>query len=398
MQRPINLIFFLFFIANLLTKTAFGAAGLEIPPCPTGSNRVYMPDARSPIWTGCKDKEGLYQGLLIQFSSQTEMIRAAGVKDSLRDGREIRFGNTGTLEERNFKGGHLNGKSFIFKSESRLANLFPKNATAADWLFFTQNSNTSALQSWLKKDPESTIEFRDGRLSRIQFEQKDYQFNVTKEGRMFALNHPEMKNLFFTDTEPLWVLNAADLKRALLPGFGSCKKYAGPIGRFGRYYDHLLYKRESSEKKHLEAFREMLDRFIKFCVPEDIMSHLGVLECPPQLPTTSVAVHCQIPVSDQLHIPYESKYFTYEFTLGRAPDELHEYFREHGVAQFVSSYSAIEDKLDLSKKFVIQIKRSPKGTLFRPLEKDKQGRIKVKKSTPGEADKDWYDWKRVPGY
>lgn len=326
------------------------------------------------------------------------MIRAAGVKDSMRDGREIRFGNTGYLEERNFKGGHLNGKSFIYKTDLRLSNLFPKAPTLEDWNYFATNSSQSFLKSWLKTvEPSSVLEFIDGRLSHVQAADIDYSFRVSKDGRMFAENHPEMKNLFFTDTEPLWLLNAADMRLALQTGFGSCKKYAGPISRFGRHYDHLLYKRETSYKKHLASLKEIQDRFIQFCVPQDIRENLGVLECPPQLPTTSTAPRCLIPVSDQLHIPYLPKYFKYEFTLGRAPDELHEIFREHGVAQFVSKFDSEEQILDLTKTVSIQIRRGPTGFVFRPLEKDKKGVIKIKKLS-SDADQDWYEWKRAPGY
>jgi hypothetical protein len=384
--------------ANLLTIPAFSAGKLQIPPCPAGSERIFMPDEHNPTWAACKDEGGLYQGLLIQLTGQQEIMRVAGVKNSLREGREMRFGLSGTLEERNFKAGHLNGKSFIFSSNATLARAFPAKATFTDWQVFSQNSDTSELKVWLKQEPETTIEFVDGRLSHLQFANGDYHFKISKDGRMFALDHKEMKNLFFIDPEPLWSLNAADLKLALLPGFGSCKKYSGPIGRFGRHYDHLLYRREPSEKKHLDILNEIRDRFINFCVPEDIRTHLGRLECPPQLPSTTPPQYCSIPVSDQLHIPYEPKYFSYEFTLGRAPDVLHEIFHEHGMDKFASSYTSFEDILKVTEKVPIQVKRTPNGIVFRPLERDKLGRIKIKKSSPGEGNKDWYEWKRVPGY
>ena len=396
MPGAIYLYLLLILSANLLTSPAFAAAKLQVPPCPKGSERVFMPDESSPTWTGCKDPNGLYQGILIQLTSQQEILRIAGVKDSMRDGLEMRLGDHGNLEERNFKGGHLNGKSFIFESSSNLARVFPTKATATDWQIFTQNNDVSTLKVWLKSEPESTLEFIDGRLSRLQFGTTDYHFKVSKDGRMFALDHPEMKKLFFIDTEPLWLLNAADLKLALEPGFGSCKKYDGPIGRFGRHYDHLLYKRESNERKHIEILNEIRDRFIKFCVPEDIRTHLGALECPPQLPSSQPTQHCAIPVSDQLHIPYEPKYFKYEFTLGRTPEELHEIFRSKGLDKFSSNYTAFEDILKLTDKISVQIKRTSNGIVFRPLSKEKDGRIKITKDAGDN--KNWFEWKRVPGY
>ena len=217
--------------------------------------------------------------------------------------------------------------------------------------------------------------------------------------RIYPLNHPEMKGMFFTDPEPLWLLNAADLKAALQPGFGSCKKYAGPIIRFGRHYDHMLFKREVKEKRFNDSLQEIRDRFIHFCVPADIQTHLGTLECPPQLPTAFSATHCLIPISDQLRIPYDPKYFVFEFTMGHSPEEVHEVFRQNGLPKFLSDFNSVEEILKLSPAVSLQVKRTGNGVLFRPLQKDKQGRIMVKKETSGaDNSTDWWEWHLVPGF
>ncbi len=399
MGRFINQQILLIIVANVLTITSSQAGRTEIPPCPVNTERNFLPDANRPVWAACKDQNGLYQGLVIQFSGQTEILRIAGIKDSLREGREIRFGAPGTLEERTFKNGHLEGKSFVFKSDSTLGKLLPAKTTAQDWQNFSTPPKESILKPWVKVEPSSTVEFSNGRITRLQFADKDYQFRIEKDQRIFAVNHPEMKGGFFIDPEALWLLNAADTKAALLPGFGSCKKYSGPIGRFGRHYDHMLFKREVNEVKFTKALKVIRDRFIEFCVPADLMANLGTLECPPQLPTTFAATHCLIPISDQMRIPYQPKYFVFEFTMGHSPEEVHEVFKQNGLPKFVSDFSSVENVLKLSPAVAIQIKRTGNGILFRPLEKDKDGRIKIKKDT-GPADKstDWWEWHIVPGF
>ncbi|NDD65766.1 MAG: hypothetical protein EBZ36_17590, partial [Acidobacteria bacterium] len=123
----------------------------------------------------------------------------------------------------------------------------------------------------------------------------------------------------FIDPEPLWDLSPSDLKTALGPGFGSCRKYAGPLIRYGRHYDVILFKRLPSEKKQQERLAEIRERFIRFCVPADLLEGLGKLECSPQLPGTLPAVPCLIPVSDQAKIPYAPKHFKFENSLGYPP-------------------------------------------------------------------------------
>ena len=398
MQRLINIYLLLILLVNSLTLSPSRAQKLDLPPCPINTIPVFMPDAQKPLWSGCKDKGGLYQGILFQLSGQQEILRFAGIKDSLREGREIRFGATGFLEERNYRKGHLNGKSFILKTQTNLGRLIPKKPTPSDWQKFTFSSPDSLLKEWLNLEPETSLEFTDGRMTRMQFGSKDYHFNVSRDGRIFALNHPELKNLFFVDPEALWDLNAADLKSALLPGFGSCKKYSGPIGRFVRHYDHLLYKREPSEAHHLEILNEIRDRFFNFCVPADLINHLGILECPPQLPSTIPPRHCVLPLSDQIHLPYESKYFTFEFTLGRPPDELREILAAKGLMKLVSRFDFLEDNLSISNAITIQVKHAARGVIFRPLEKDHTGLFKIKKEDSNEVNKRWYEWSHASGY
>ncbi|MBC7397055.1 MAG: hypothetical protein H7333_06395 [Bdellovibrionales bacterium] len=399
MRRFINKQILLIIVANVLTFASLAQARTEIPPCPVNTERSFMPDSARPSWAACKDAKGLYQGLLIQFSGQTEIIRIAGVKDSLRQGREIRFGLSGTLEERTFRDGHLDGPSFIFKAESTLGRVLPAKTTPQDWQNFSIPPKESILKPWLKSEPVSTLEFSKGRIVRLQFEAKDYQFRISKDERIFSVNHPEMKELFFIDPEPLWLLNGSDLKAALNPGFGSCKKYSGPVSRFGRHYDHMLFKREVNEKKFENGLKEIRDRFINFCVPKDIRTHLGQLECPPQLPTLFSATHCLVPISDQLRIPYEPKYFAFEFTMGHSPEEVHEVFRQNGLLKFLSDFNSIEDTIKLSPKVWLQVKRTGNGVLFRPLERNKEGKIVIKKESQSSSNStDWWEWHVVPGY
>ena len=384
---------------SFLTMGAQSVPRLNIPPCPTSTQRVFYPDAQKPNWTGCKDAKGLYQGLIIQFSTLTEVLRIAYVTDSFRDGKEIRFGSSGTMEERNYKNGHLQGDSYIYKTDAVLGRIMPKPMTPEEWKHLQNDPqnlapDSSLLKVWLKQEPSSTLTFQNGRLSRMQFEKKDYRFKVTPDGRMISENHPEMKGQYFIDSEPLWVLNADDLKKALLPGFGSCKKYAGPIGRYERYFDHLLFQREKSEKTHYEKLKEMRDRFIRFCVPDDIRDHLGTLECPPHLPSTEVVHFCELPISDQLHLPYLPKYFKNEFTREMLPEDYVSALQRAGLTKLMSDFENKTDVLKLNADTVVEIKKGPKGVVF----KNYSSKDAPKKGASGEGGKDWADWHILPGY
>ncbi len=397
MQRFIKSMIIRYLCAIFLTNAPTFAATLQIPPCPEGSEREYIPNSKRPLWASCRDEQGLYNGLLIQFSTQTEVIRIASMKGSLRDGREIRFGVTGTLEERTYKGGHLDGPSYLFKSEVPLGRVFPASATQQDWQKFTTPPKESMLKAWLKVEPFSTTEYSNGRLTRLQFDKKDYQFRASKEGRIFSVNHPEMKGLFFLDPEALWDLNAADTKAILKMGFGSCKKYDGPLGRYGRHYDVLLFKRELVERKHLDKLKEIRDRLIQFCVPEDLRSQLGVLECPPHLPSLFPQNFCLLSISDQLHIPYEPKYFTFEFTMGRSPEEIFELFKKTKVLEFMSKPDEMEKVIALSPQIALALKKTSRGLMYKLLEKDKSGRLKAKHAGADDS-KDWWEWRHAPGF
>ena len=387
------------FIVNGLTLTsAWAAPKIEIPPCPAGTARVFMPNATHPLWAACKDKNGLYQDLLIQFSNQTGILRIAGIKNSLRDGKEIRYGITGTLEERHYRSGHLEKGSFVFKSDSPLGFLLPKPMTAKIWASFHDVSDTSSLKDWIHHDPEETLQFKDGRLVRLQYDKIDYRFKVTPEGFIHPLNHPELKKdkkMFFIDPEPLWSLNASDMKKALLEGFGSCKKYAGPIGRYTRYYDHYLFKREPSQSRQMAKLKQIRDRLIKFCVPDDIFEHLGTIECPPQLPSERPPNFCAIPISDQLHIPYQPKYFKNEFTFGRTPEEFRQILVQAGLLKFASDYEKKWDVLKLSGGIQVMVKKTKYGIFFRMIQKDAKGKPIIVE--PSDNDKDWWNWVAVPG-
>jgi hypothetical protein len=386
-------------VSILTLSSAARAAKIEIPPCPPETQRIFMPSAAKPVWTGCKDKKGLYQGLLIQFSNQTEILRVAGIKNSLRNGKEIRYGLTGQLEERHYLNGHLEKSSFVFKSDSTLGRLMPKPMTAKDWAAFNEPSDVSVLKWWLKHDPESTTQFENGRLVRLQYGSIDYKFKITPEGRILPTNHPELKKvkgMFFVDPEPLWLLNADDMKKALLPGFGSCKKYSGPIGRYTRYYDHYLFKREASESKQLLQLMTIRERLIKFCVPEDIFAHLGTIECPPQLPTTRTPHFCAIPISDRLHLPYQPKYFKNEFTFERTPEEFLSIAVQNGLLQFAGDFEKRWDVLKLSPEIQIVVKKSSRGIVFKMVKKDAKGKLVVQE--PSENDKAWWEWTPMPGF
>jgi hypothetical protein len=371
-------------------------AATPIPPCPDGSEREFLPNRERPLWASCRDGGGLYQGLLFQFSAQSEIIRIASVKNSLRHGREIRFGTPGTIEERDYRDGHLHGPSFIHQASAPVGRSMPKSLSREDWARFTQPTSDSFLKTWLQQEPVSTLEFSDGRLVRVMAGKLDYRFRVSKEGRIYSINHPEMKGLFFFDPEPLWDMNAADTKSLLKLGFGSCKKYDGPLGRYGRHYDVLLFKRELVERKHLSRLGEMRERMMSFCVPDDIRKNLGVLECPALLPGTIPPNHCLLPLSDRLHVPYEPKYFTFEFTLGRKPEEFHELLKKKGLLHFASRPDETEKTLHLSDSAAVMLRKSPTGILYKFFEKQKDGKFVFKNA--GDDPKSWWDWKHIPGF
>ena len=384
------------FFVTFLTGSPVFSARVEIPPCPEGTERHFDPPGTHPTWASCKDKKGLYQGLLIQFSGQSEIIRIAAVRNSLRQGREIRFGNPGTLEERTFESGHLEGPSLVFSSTVPLGRVFPKNATPDDWAKFVSTSEESILKPWIKSEPLSMMHFKSGRIVSVSTGKKDYHFSIAPDGRILSMDHPEMKGLFFIDPEPLWDLTAADLKTALTPGFGSCKKYAGPLVRYVRHYDVLLFKRMPSEKKHQERLEEIRNRFIQFCVPKDLIEALGRLECSPQLPGTLPPNLCLIPVSDQARIPYDPKFFKYENSLGYSPGDVRTLLEKLEIALFMSDASKTDEMYSLTKALQIKVRKTPEGIKYRVVKKDSQGRIIVNKDDPN-GEKDWYEWHRVPG-
>ena len=269
-----------------------------------------------------------------------------------------------------------------------MGRLIPKTLTSKDWQLFLAPSNHSFLKDWVKTTPYSVIDFSNGRLSQAFYKNKLYHFKIAPDGRIFALDHPEIKKNPLVDPEALWVLNSDDLKKALLPGFGSCVKYAGPIGRFTRNYDHLLYKRESNEKKHLEKLKQMRDRFIAFCFPEDLKENLGVLECPPHLPSTRPPHPCLLSYSDQIRIPYEPKYFKFEFTLKKSPEDFLAYLNQSGFKQFQSNAGSDLEILKAPDGRKIQVKKVARTTQYRVLEEDA-------KAVPEE--RDWWTWHDVPG-
>ena len=396
MRTRLDRSIFTLFFAIFLTHPADASKSVSIPPCPEGTERSFIPSAMHPIWASCKDQNGLYQGLLIQFSGQTEIIRIAGVRDSLRQGREIRLGEPGHLEERFFQDGHLEGPSFIFPASVPLGRVFPGDATAETWAQFGARSGDSLLKSWLHAEPESSLEFQSGRLIRIRFGSEDFRFEVAKDGRIKALNHPEMKGSFFVDPEALFSLNAADTKVLLAEGFGSCRKFSGPLGRFGRHYDVLLFKRLSSEKKHLVRLNEIRERLLDFCVPKDLRSHLGRMECPPQLPGNLPPRFCPLPLSDRIRVPYDPKYFKFEFSLGHSPEEIALVLRKLGVVKFLSKAEQLEESYILGPKAEILVRKTPNGLTYKVLEKDEKGRTLIRKEESDEA-RDWWNWHLLPG-
>ena len=135
------------FIVSALTIAANTVPKLNIPPCPSETQRVFYPDAFKPHWTGCKDSRGLYQGLILQFSNLTEVLRIASVKDSLRNGKEIRFGQSGTMEERSYHEGHLQGHSYLFKTEAVLGRIMPKPMKLDEWNLFLEDGTHPTAES-----------------------------------------------------------------------------------------------------------------------------------------------------------------------------------------------------------------------------------------------------------
>ena len=388
------------FSVNLLTVDQANSAPppIPVPPCAKNEKREFLPDETKPLWIGCKDPQGLYQGILIQLSGQGEYLRIANVKDSERNGREIRPGTTNTLEERTYINGHLDGPTFIYPSQQILGRIFPKNPEPKDWAQFQTPPPTSILKPLLKNiEPTSTLKFTGGRLLRAQYDKKDYHFHPMKDGRNFALDHPDMKGMFFVDPEPMWFMSPNDLKMDLIPGFGSCKRYAGPSGRFARHYDHYQFKRESSEKKQLENLSEIRDRFLNFCVPQDLLDHLGVLECPPALPSPILGRMCYLPISDQLKLPYKPKYYNFDYSLGRSPEELNALFKKFGLMKFASDFKAKQIEITFSPKVLVTVKKSSQGMMFRADETDPKTRKRIVPLDDSAAAQ-WWVWRNVPGF
>ena len=114
-----------------------------------------------------------------------------------------------------------------------------------------------------------------------------------------------------------------------------------------------------------------------------------MIECAPQLPTTRSAKLCPLAVSDRLKIPYEPKYFKYEFTFGRSPEEFLSILLQNGFLKFMSSFEAESEDLKLSPQVKIQVKKTSHGVVFRPIDQ------KVKTVVD---DKTWWVWQGVPGY
>jgi hypothetical protein len=395
-QRLCNIVLIL---VSFLTTTVRAAppARLEVPPCLGAYQRVFYPAPEKPTWTGCKDARGLYQGFLIQFSTQFEILRIASVKDSLRDGLEIRQGKSGYLEERSFENGHLSGKSFIFKTDAVLGRLLPKPMTLTDWNAFYKlptQQDFSFLGKWLKTKPNSVLTFVEGRLHRMQFADKDYQFETARDGKIFSVNHSEMTKKFFTDPEPLWILNAEDLKNTLNPGWGSCPKYAGPVGRYAREYEHLLYKRETSESKYLAKLKESRDRFLSFCIPQDILENLGSIECSPQLPSPRPPRYCLLGLSDQLHLPYLPKYYKNEFTLGYMPEQFEEMMWSLGMKKFEGDPQETELVIHVGPGKDVMLKKLGDGIIFRTLPHAASGAVITEKDNL----KEWWNWHQMPGH
>ncbi len=400
-QHPISLILSLLLVNQLTANQAQAvkAPSFPVPPCAKGEKREYLPDESRPLWVACRDKQGLYQGVILQTTGGGEFIRIASVKNSERDGREIRSGATNTLEERTYKNGHLDGPSFIFSSMQVLGRILPKAPTDKDWAQYTNPPATSILKPMLANaEPASTLQFSNGRLLRAQYDKKDYHFHPTKDGRNFVLDHPDMRGMFFVDPEPMWTMSPHDLKADLIPGFGSCKKYDGPIGRFGRHYDHMLFKREPKEKTQLQNLAEIRERFLSFCTPQDLRDHLGVLECPPALPSPISGRFCVFPISDQLRTPYQPKYYDFDATLGRSPEELNLLFKKFGIVKFVSDYKATDIEILFSPKILVTVKKTSQGLLYRADELDPKTKKRIVPVDSEESNQHWWEWHPVPGF
>ncbi len=192
----------------------------------------------------------------------------------------------------------------------------------------------------------------------------------------------------------MWNLSSDDIRRVILPGFGSCKKYSGPISRFGRHYDHLLYVREPSEAKHIQNLSEIRRRFIEFCVPKDLMEHLGVLECPPQLPKMMKPNPCLVPVSDQLKIPYQPKYFKFELSMGKSPEEFRELFGKDKILTFMSDPETSFISLFIPPKTMIIVKKTERQIKYRIFPEH----ATTNKVTGKDLeDKEWWEWHPFPG-
>jgi hypothetical protein len=391
---------FFTFLLNIVTQSFATVPekfpnGGEIPPCPNGSQRFYSPNRERPVWVACRNSKGLFNGLMFQFSIQGELLRVASVIESKRHGKEIRFGTPGFLEERSYEAGHLQGESLVFKSDQVLQRILPKDLKSAVWLPLLDWKSASQLSVWLKGQPDSTLQFERGRLVRIRFDDKDYQFKISPDGRMMSVNHPEMKGLFFIDPGAMWNLGADDLKKAIQTGFGSCKKYSGPIGRFGRHYDHLLYAKETNEKKHVDNLKEIRERFMNFCVPEDLRTHLGMLECPPQLPGMLAPGRCLLPVSDQLRIPYHPKFFKYEFGMKQDPESFLRSLDPVSVVTFMTDASKESMSKFFPPKTLVILKKKGSRLAYRIFE----NRPNAPNPVPADLeDRFWWEWKTLPGY
>jgi hypothetical protein len=369
-----------------LTFTSYAAPTKIQVPCPSGSTHFQFPSGSNPTWLGCKDTQGLYQGWLIQTTNQGQILRLAQIKNSLRDGIEWRPGLPQTLEMRTFKNGHLEGISRIYSSEKRLQDFLPD---PLEPLFFQ-----SIGKFTLPEKPISEMQFQAGRVVSLKSADRSFSLKLDSSGRSSGTIGKDSIQWF--DPEALFLLSPADAKAALVPGFGSCKKYAGPIGRYTRHLDELYFKREMKEKTHREKERLIRSRFLDFCFPGEMKTALGKLECPPALPSSVPAHTCELGISDEITLPFHPKFFTFENTFGQSPSTLREWFIKAGILKELSHPEQNEFRLELSTQYRAQIRRTPEGTFFQLYEKTPRGTWLLKKNERDPEDA-WWTWHRIPG-
>ncbi len=334
----------------------------QVPLCPEGTQRYDYPNASQPLWVGCKDKNGLFQGLLFQFSNQKEIVRIAHVKNSLRHGKEIRPGAANSQEERHYFEGHLSGRQYIFKTYQILERVLPASLDKKTWDRFSLTDDESLFEPWVGNAPQTILKAQNGRIETLP----DTAWNPLA----------------------LLALSGKDLRLPMALGYGTCKKYSAPPGRFARHREAIEHRHPSTEAKFKTEITAQFTRFFKLCIDEKNTQNLGVLECPAALPSNRPSPPCPMAFSTRLELPFESKKLNFERTLGLAPADFVQHLRDAGLMKFLGDPEQTDARLTLKTGKKLELKRTGDGVFFR----------EYQTGPNAPAKNAWWTWTPVPGH